>query len=565
VVKRAGAPASRGGAAAFRGEPSAGGARHGSAPGAVIQLDPNRRHSGAAEPAAAEPAAAEPATIESTGDELLRAVFEQAADAIAVVDRSGRVIRANDVCARVTGYEPGELIGLPLLDTYLPEERATGLKRMVPAPGGAALRFERTLLRKDGSTVPVEVGTTWLPNGERLSIFRDISGRLAMEEVRRLDDARLQVLFELTQLDAATITDLLDVLLEKIVRLTASKYGYIYLYDEDTEVLTLHAWSKGVLPDCASLEPKTVCPLERTGLWGEVVRQRRTILVNDFIAPNPLKRGLPPGHARLIRFLSVPVLSRGRIVAVAAVANKSTDYTDADVGQLGQVMDGAWRIVERQKAEDELRCFAHELEERVEARTRELGRANAELESVNLELSTANGTLQRILCDQENLQAELAYRALHDPLTGLANRTMFQERLDYAFRTSERGVAVLWIDLDRFKEVNDIFGHDVGDEMLVAVADRLRDFLRESDDIARLGGDEFAVILPNVVESEAQMIGERVLQGLVNRDAFRLQIGASLGVAWTPPGADDRATLMRRADEAMYRAKAMGGSVTVLS
>jgi diguanylate cyclase (GGDEF)-like protein len=381
----------------------------------------------------------------------------------------------------------------------------------------------------------------------------------------RLGEARLEVLFELSQLDVHSVTELLDALLDGIVRLTASKYGYIFFYDEATELFTLHAWSKGVMPDCAIKDPQSVYALAGMGLWGEVVRQRRSIVVNDFIAPNPLKKGLPPGHTRLIRFMSVPVFKRDAIVAVAGVANKSIDYTDADLAQLGQVMDGSWRIVERQAAEDELRRLARELERRAEDRTRELEAANRELEAVNQELAAANATLHGILGEQESLQAELAYRALHDPLTGLANRTMFQERLDYAFRTSQRGVAVLWIDLDRFKEVNDIFGHDVGDEMLVAVADRLRDVLRESDDIARLGGDEFAVVLPNVVESEAQMIGERILRALVNRDAFRLQVGASLGVAWQSPGERDRSSLMRRADEAMYRAKAMGGGQTVLS
>jgi diguanylate cyclase (GGDEF)-like protein len=421
------------------------------------------------------------------------------------------------------------------------------------------------LLRKDGTTVPIDVSTSWLPEGERLSIFRDVSGRKAAEEARRLDDARVEALFQMSKMEARNLDHLLDAVLEKIVALSASRYGYIYFYDEATEIFTLHAWSKGVMPNCSIPDPERTCSLEKTGLWGEVVRQRRAIVVNDFIAPNPLKRGLPPGHARLSRFMTVPVFGRGKIVAVAGVANKSVDYTDTDVDQLAQMMDGTWRIAERQKAEDDLRTLAQELEERVEVRTRELEASNNELGAVNLELSAANATLQKILGEQETLQAELAYRALHDPLTGLANRAMFQERLDYAFRISQRGIAVLWIDLDRFKEVNDIFGHEVGDEMLLAVADRLRDVLRETDDIARLGGDEFAVVLPNVIESEAQMIGERVLDSLTNREAFRLQVGASMGVAWQRAGEGDKSVLVRRADEAMYRAKALGGGISVLS
>jgi diguanylate cyclase (GGDEF)-like protein len=125
-------------------------------------------------------------------------------------------------------------------------------------------------------------------------------------------------------------------------------------------------------------------------------------------------------------------------------------------------------------------------------------------------------------------------------------------------------VGVLWIDLDHFKEVNDIFGHDVGDEMLMAVADRLRETVRETDDIARMGGDEFAVVLPNIIESEAQMVGERVVAALSDRDAFRLQVGVSVGVGWQRDGAGDGRSLVRRADQAMYRAKAAGGGQSIM-
>jgi diguanylate cyclase (GGDEF)-like protein len=141
---------------------------------------------------------------------------------------------------------------------------------------------------------------------------------------------------------------------------------------------------------------------------------------------------------------------------------------------------------------------------------------------------------------------------------------LFRERLDYAFRVSERGVGVLWIDLDHFKEVNDIFGHDVGDEMLMAVANRLRETVRETDDIARVGGDEFAVVLPNIIESEARIVGERVLAALSDPGTFRLQVGASVGVGWQLNATGDGRSLIRRADQAMYRAKAAGGGQSIV-
>jgi diguanylate cyclase (GGDEF)-like protein len=262
--------------------------------------------------------------------------------------------------------------------------------------------------------------------------------------------------------------------------------------------------------------------------------------------------------------MTIPVISRDQMVAVVGVANKTEPYTDTDVRQLTQIMDVVWKIADRQQAEDRLHQFASQLEARVEQRTHEFERANAELEAANQEIAAANEELQRLLSEQHRLQSELAYRVLHDPLTGLANRTMFQERLDHAFRVSERGVAVLWIDLDHFKEVNDIFGHEVGDEMLIAVADRLRDVVRDTDDIARMGGDEFAVVLPNVVESEAQVVAERVLAALTDRDAFRLQVGVSVGVGWQRNATGDGRVLIRRADQAMYRAKAAGGSMAIM-
>jgi diguanylate cyclase (GGDEF)-like protein len=211
-----------------------------------------------------------------------------------------------------------------------------------------------------------------------------------------------------------------------------------------------------------------------------------------------------------------------------------------------------------------MRQFAEQLESRVEQRTRDFELAHAELEAANTEIAAANQELQTLLSEQERLQNELAHRAFHDPLTGLANRTMFQERLDYAFRISERGVGVLWIDLDHFKEVNDIFGHEVGDEMLIAVADRLRDVVRDTDDIARMGGDEFAVVLPNISEIEARTVGERVLIALSDRDAFRLQVGVSVGVGWQRNAVGDGRALIRRADQAMYRAKAAGGGQSIM-
>src|SRR5215210_5749213 len=155
----------------------------------------------------------------------------------------------------------------------------------------------------------------------------------------------------------------------------------------------------------------------------------------------------------------------------------------------------------------------------------------------------------------------LRHLALHDGLTGLPNRTLFHERVARAIkgRRSERMVAVLLIDLDRFKEVNDTLGHDHGDELLEVVAERLGGALRHGDTLARLGGDEFAVVLTDLPHrgAAAELAGR--LQDALRRPfglrGIAVELDASIGVAFCPEHGDDVTTLIQRADVAMYDAK----------
>ncbi len=167
----------------------------------------------------------------------------------------------------------------------------------------------------------------------------------------------------------------------------------------------------------------------------------------------------------------------------------------------------------------------------------------------------------------ERKQAEhrLLHTALHDALTGLPNRTLFMERLEYAIRRGERSAvpsfAVLFLDLDRFKVVNDSLGHAVGDRLLIALADRLGLCLRPGDTVARLGGDEFAILLENVTDvGEATHVAERIREALaapVDLDGHETFTSASIGIVL---GSAERgsAAILRNADMAMYRAKAAG-------
>jgi diguanylate cyclase (GGDEF)-like protein len=160
------------------------------------------------------------------------------------------------------------------------------------------------------------------------------------------------------------------------------------------------------------------------------------------------------------------------------------------------------------------------------------------------------------------LADEHARQALHDPLTGLANRTLFADRLARtlaASRRSHTSFALMLVDLDRFKEINDTLGHEAGDRFLREVAPRMGTVLREVDSIARLGGDEFGVLLPGVADADAARVVAAKIRTVLRRpavlDGRPLEVGASIGIALFPEHGVDTETLTRRADAAMYAAK----------
>jgi len=181
----------------------------------------------------------------------------------------------------------------------------------------------------------------------------------------------------------------------------------------------------------------------------------------------------------------------------------------------------------------------------------------------------------RIVCvrditERKQLERLLERASLHDPLTDLPNRRLLADRLEQALVRASRtatSVAVLFLDLDGFKNVNDAHGHAVGDELLVQVADRLRPCLRATDTLARLGGDEFVVLLEQVTDSaETTVSAERLKQALTPPFALgkvRVRISASIGVAVSTTGA--ARSLLHAADSAMYRAKSAGRGLVVSS
>ena len=208
-------------------------------------------------------------------------------------------------------------------------------------------------------------------------------------------------------------------------------------------------------------------------------------------------------------------------------------------------------VTARREAADAVRRARDELEVRVLERT--------------AELAGANTLLQAEIVERRQAEARVHHMAYHDSLTGLPNRALLADRLDRAMlaaQRTDRKLAVMFLDLDRFKTINDSLGHLTGDHLLKEVANRLCRAVRASDTVARLGGDEFVVLVPGIHDaSECNMVAEKIIESLASPIPFEgrmLHITPSIGICIYPDDGADVETLMRHADAAMYHAKASG-------
>jgi PAS domain S-box-containing protein len=279
---------------------------------------------------------------------------------VMIKDMDHRVVRWSEGNHRLYGFDARETQGQithDFLKTHFdqPLEQIHGELLKVGYWEG-----EVTRQTKDGTQLSVSI--LWaLRRGEEgeppsiLEVSTDITKRKLAEEQNKRNELRLESLMRISQHGAGTIQELLDFALAEAIVLTGSKIGYIYHYDENKKEFTLNTWSKGVMEECTIVEQQTIYKLEKTGVWGEAVRQAKPIVINDFHAPNPLVKGYPQGHSPLHKFMTIPVFSDGHIVGVVGVANKETDYEDADVRQLTLLMDSVWKITDRKRAEDALR------------------------------------------------------------------------------------------------------------------------------------------------------------------------------------------------------------------
>lgn len=311
--------------------------------------------------------------------------------------------------------------------------------------------------------------------------------------------SRLQILTDVLLSNFENRQEQLDYVLHEALKLTESQYGYIYLYDEEKCEFTLNSWTLGVMGDCDIVDKLTKYQLVDTGIWGEVVRQRKPIIVNDFQEFNQLKKGYPQGHVELENFMTIPVLMDEKIVAVVGLGNKKGDYKDNDVYQLTLLMNGVWNAVERREV-------------------------------------------------MENLK----HKSFHDPLTDLYNRRFVEEELIRLDTERNLPLSIIVGDVNGLKLTNDVFGHALGDELLKKIAKVLKRVCRADEIIGRIGGDEFTILLPKTSYEDAEKLIDRIRIELSKERVKFVQCSLSMG-AWTKT---DKYHLMgevkEKAEERMY-------------
>jgi len=253
-------------------------------------------------------------------------------------------------------------------------------------------------------------------------------------------------------------------------------------------------------------------------------------------------------------WLGCPLVEHGKIIGVLAIQHYQDEnaYQFNDMELIRFVSQHIASAIMRKKARDDVQQSHEELEKVVNQRTRELQATN-----LNLRMQ---------IDERRKAEEQLYFEAHHDALTKLPNRAMFSDRLSYALKHLKRHptnrFAILFIDLDRFKMINDTLGHQAGDEFLIEIAARLLDCVRDNDILARLGGDEFVILLDSLQsQDDVEEVASRIITAIeqpFELNGHTLYSNASIGIALCGSHYQDSNEILRDADAAMYQAKSLG-------
>ncbi|HYH41055.1 MAG TPA: diguanylate cyclase [Burkholderiales bacterium] len=427
-------------------------------------------------------------------------------DAICVVDTEGRYVYVSAGFERIFGYAPEEVMGRRMIELVHPDDRERTLKRAGEImSGGPDYHFENRYVRKDGQVVDIMWSARWSEDHKlRIAVARDVTRRKHAETIQH-------ALYAISE--ATHAAEDLGTLYQQIHRiigdlLPASNFS-IALYDEKTGEISVpyHVDDRAPSPASQKLHADTLC--------AQVIRSGQPLLLTpDDVAGAPvysgeLSQARVGDHSR--SWLGVPLTTpKGTIGAL---------MVQSDVGSAPYTRDD----------QELLQFVSHQIAAAIE---------------------------------RKQTIASLQQTALYDRLTQLPNRALFHDRMQLALarvRRDQVQLSLLYIDLDKFKDVNDTFGHATGDLLLQGIARRLEDCVRAGDTVARFGGDEFVVLLENVgIPDHTTSIIEKIRKALSAPFDLAGQLVytlASIGVAHCPLHGDDEKQLLAHADADMYRQK----------
>ena len=183
------------------------------------------------------------------------------------------------------------------------------------------------------------------------SLIGEIVERKQAEEALRRANRELKALWSVSTLQDASFKEISDHILSSLVSMTDSAYGFYGFMDDEEKTMAIHSWSGQAMADCSAVDQPVHFPIGQAGVWGEAVRRREPLMINDYSAGHPKMKGMPEGHLELKKLLVVPFFSQGRIVSLAAVANRERDYDAEDVAQIDSFLSSVQAVIERQLAE----------------------------------------------------------------------------------------------------------------------------------------------------------------------------------------------------------------------
>ncbi len=430
-------------------------------------------------------------------------VIDLLVDAVCLVDEEGRYRYVSAAFERIFGYAPAEVMGRRMIDLVHPDDRERTLAsaREVMA-GRPSTHFENRYIRKDGSVVDIMWSARWSPRDRlRVALARDVTALKKAE----LKQASLYAIAEAAQ-STDDLISLYRQIHEIVGRLLPAHNLYVAMYDRERDELTFpyHVDERDEAPP-----PQ---PLQEASFTARVVRGAEPLLITQE-AQETVGRGL--GHPAM-DWLGVPLTTAGGVIGALVVQSYRGDvrYSASDM-ELLQFVSG--------------------------------------------QVASAIARKQ--------LDLRLHHSALHDPLTDLPNRELLQQRLDMLRDRADvarSSVALLYIDLDNFKQINDSLGHAIGDALLRSMAERLGACVRRSDTVARVGGDEFVIVLTEVESREAVAARAGKLLAAIAEpfqlDGHAVSVTGSIGSVTGEPGRGRLERLLNEADQAMYRAKSKGGN-----